>query len=134
MANAETRVDAAIDRLEPQYRELLQALVRVPSVTGSEGEAQALVASHMPAIGLAVDSFDVDVEALRSAPGFNPSPRNYADRPCVVGRAAGSGGGRSLILNAHIDTVPVDEPDAWTHDPYAGTIVDGRMYGRGAWD
>src|SRR4051795_1509851 len=117
MPATEARVHAAIDRLEPAYRTLLQNLVRVPSVTGQEGEAQALVATHMRTIGLTVDAFDVDVETLRSAAGFNPSPRSYAGRPCVVGRAAGSGGGRSLILNAHIDTVPVDEPAAWTHDP-----------------
>jgi acetylornithine deacetylase len=132
--HAEERVHAAIDRLEPVYRGFLQALVRVPSMTGQEGEAQALVAQRMTEVGLMVDVFDIDRAALGSLPGFNPSPRNYAGRPCAVGRAAGSGGGRSLILNAHIDTVPVDEPGAWTHDPFGGSIVDGRMYGRGAWD
>jgi acetylornithine deacetylase len=130
----EERVHASVDRLEPQYRSLLQALVRVPSVVGHEGDAQAFVATHMRGIGLHVDAFDVDVEVLRPWPAFNPSPRSYAGRPCVVGRFAGSGGGRSLILNAHIDTVPVDEPDAWSHDPFGGVIVDGRLYGRGAWD
>lgn len=133
-AALESRVHAAIDRLEPAYRSFLQELVRVPSVTGQEGDAQALVAQRMREAGLTIDVFDIDAEALRSAPGFNPSPRSYTGRPCVVGRAAGSGGGRSLILNAHIDTVPVDEADAWTHDPFGGTIVDGRLYGRGAWD
>ena len=88
----------------------------------------------MREIGLAVDSFDIDADALNNHPAFNPSPRNYAGRPCVVGRLTGVGGGRSLILNAHIDTVPVEAPDAWTYPPFGGVIEGGRLYGRGACD
>jgi acetylornithine deacetylase len=131
---AESRVDAAIEQLEPAYRALLQDLVRTPSPFGQERDAQALVAARMREIGLFVDSFDIDADRLASHPAFNPSPRSYADRPCVVGRLPGSGGGRSLILNAHIDTVPVDTPDAWTYPPFGGAIEHGRLYGRGACD
>lgn len=130
----EARVLAAIDRLEPQYRALLQLLVQTPSPLGEEGAAQAIVARQMRDIGLKVDSFDVDPSALSGDPTFNPSPRSYANRPCVVGRLKGSGGGRSLVLNAHIDTVPVDAPEAWTFPPYGGVIDGGRLYGRGACD
>src|SRR4051812_13032996 len=108
MHPAEPRVLDAVARLEPVYRDLLQALVRIPSPPGGEGAAQALVRRQMEVIGLTVDSFDIDAAALRNLPGFNPSPRSYAARPCVVGRLAGSGGGRSLVLNAHVDTVPVE--------------------------
>src|SRR5450759_3172238 len=111
---AEPRVLDAIGRLESAYRGLLQSLVRIPSHSGDEGAAQAVVSRHMREIGLAVDSFDIDVDALRNHPAFNPSPRKYTGRPCVVGRLPGAGGGRSLVLNAHIDTVPVEIPDAWT--------------------
>lgn len=137
MANpqdAEARVLEAIDRLEPVYRSLLQALVRIPSPVGEEGEAQALVGRHMREIGLSVDSFDIEPAALNHLAAFNPSPRSYAGRPCVVGRRPGRGGGRSLVLNAHIDTVPVEAPDAWTHAPFGGAIDGGRLYGRGACD
>ncbi len=134
MADAEARVLAAIDRLEPAYRALLQSLVRTPSPVGEEGAAQAIVAGHMRDIGLEVDSFDVDPATLASDETFNPSPRHYAGRPCVVGKRKGSGGGRSLVLNAHIDTVPVDAPDAWTFPPYGGVVDGGRLYGRGACD
>ncbi len=134
MADTEARVLAAIDRLEPTYRALLQSLVRTPSPTGAEGEAQALVAAHMRTIGLEVDCFDVDPVALADHEAFNQSPRDYAGRPCVVGRRKGAGGGRSLLLNAHIDTVPVDAAEVWTFPPYAGVIDNGRLYGRGAYD
>lgn len=134
MSDARARVLDAIDRLEPVYRGLLQQLVAMPSVAGDEGPAQELVQRQMRAIGLDVRSFDVDPVALARLPEFNTTPRNYAGRPCVVGRASGGGGGRSFLLNAHIDTVPVESPETWTHPPFGGVIEGGRLYGRGACD
>jgi acetylornithine deacetylase len=131
---AEDRVSRAIQQLEPDYQSLLQQLVRIPSPVGQEGDAQALVSRHMREIGLAVDSFDLDPAVLSHHPGFNSSPRTYVGRPCVVGRRTGSGHGRSLLLNAHIDTVPVEAPESWMHPPYAGVIDGTRLYGRGSCD
>lgn len=51
-------------------------------------------------------------------------------RPNVILIARGSGGGKSLMLNAHTDTVGVSGMDA----PFQPIIRDGRMYGRGAYD
>lgn len=51
-------------------------------------------------------------------------------RPSVVAVARGTGGGRSLILNGHLDTVGVDGMD----DPFRPRVEAGRMYGRGAGD
>lgn len=51
-------------------------------------------------------------------------------RPSVIARVPGSGGGRSLLLNAHLDTVGVDGMS----DPFHPCMKDGRMYGRGAYD
>src|ERR1700680_3416279 len=51
-------------------------------------------------------------------------------RPNGHGTARGSGGGRSLMLNAHMDTVGVEGME----DPFSGRIADGRLYGRGACD
>lgn len=59
---------------------------------------------------------------------------NYDDRPNLVGIFRGTGGGRSLILNGHIDTVTVEPEDAWTRDPFSGEVDDGLMYGRGTSD
>lgn len=134
MTSAHQRALASIDRLLPQYRELLQRLVRIPSPVGCEGDAQALVATHMQHLGLDVRSFDIDPAALRHLPGFNQTARDYTARPCVVGVAKGSGGGRSLLLNAHIDTVPVEAPETWSHAPFTGAIEDDCLYGRGACD
>ena len=51
----------------------------------------------------------------------------------VVARVQGKGPGRRVVLNGHLDTYPVGEPEAWSVDP-AGATVDGRLYGRGAAD
>jgi acetylornithine deacetylase len=52
------------------------------------------------------------------------------ERPSVVALRRGSGGGRSLLLNAHLDTVGVAGMDA----PHTAHVDDGRLYGRGAYD
>ena len=57
---------------------------------------------------------------------FEPEP----GRLSVVGTLKGSGGGRSLMLNAHCDTVDV----AGMPEPFSGAIRDGKLYGRGAFD
>jgi|SRR5579884_62140 len=51
-------------------------------------------------------------------------------RPSVIARVPGRGGGHSLLLNAHLDTVGVDGMS----DPFNPRMEDGRMYGRGAYD
>jgi acetylornithine deacetylase len=55
---------------------------------------------------------------------------SYPGRPNVVGIARGTGGGRSLMLNAHMDTVGV----VGMHNPHSPYIEDNRLYGRGAFD
>jgi acetylornithine deacetylase len=54
--------------------------------------------------------------------------------PVLVGRLPGAGKGRSLILNGHYDVVPLGLLKSWTRDPFAGEVVDGKIYGRGAND
>jgi acetylornithine deacetylase len=52
------------------------------------------------------------------------------ERPSVIAVKRGSGGGRSLLLNGHLDTVGVVGVDA----PFEPRVEDGRLYGRGAYD
>jgi len=111
-----------------------QTLVRAPSVFGAEQKAQEIVARKLEELGLAVDVWDPDVDDLSKHPGFTKVPADYRNRPDVVGTLKGSGGGKSLILNGHIDVVSPEPVVAWTHDPWAGVIDNGRLYGRGACD
>lgn len=107
-----------IDR--PYLERTLADLVRIDSInpkfTGgctSERAIAAHLTDVMRALGLDVTTYD-------AAP----------DRTSVVGRLRGDGGGRSLILYGHIDTVGVDEMP----EPFSAAIRDGRMYGRGTYD
>ena len=109
----------------------LSALVRVRSVTGDEAEAQALMARLMAAAGLEVESWEVDLAALRGEPGF---PGSEAARTRAVGLTGRLGQGeRRIILCGHIDTVP-EGSESWRHDPYGGVIADGAVHGRGSLD
>src|SRR5204863_1173413 len=60
--------------------------------------------------------------------------KSYKDRPCVVGTLRGSGGGKSMALNAHIDTALVDPGGKWTHAANSGHIEGSLLFGRGSWD
>jgi acetylornithine deacetylase len=100
---------------------LTRALVRVDSrnpalVPGAPGEREAalLLAEVLRAWDFAVDVTD-------AAPG----------RPNVVARLAGAGGGRSLMLNGHLDVVGTE---GMTHAPFDAHERDGRLYGRGSAD
>ena len=52
----------------------------------------------------------------------------------VVARIKGSGTGRRLILNGHLDTFPIGDRESWTVDPFGACQRDGKIYGRGVAD
>ena len=56
-----------------------------------------------------------------------------AGRTCLAA-CRGAGGGRSLLLFCHADTVPPGPRTAWTRDPFGGEVEDNRLYGRGSGD
>ncbi|HEY7197340.1 MAG TPA: M20/M25/M40 family metallo-hydrolase [Gaiellaceae bacterium] len=106
--------------MRQELASLTADLVRIDSqspdlVEGAPGEADVarFVAEWLERSGL-------EVEVEEAAPG----------RPNVIGTARGSGGGRTLMLNAHMDTVGVHGMEA----PFEGRIEGDRVYGRGAYD
>jgi acetylornithine deacetylase len=116
--------------------ELTQELVRIPSVVGDEAAAARYVEEATRKIGLQVETFEVDHEAIRHHPAVIPMPpeTDYRGRPNVVATRRGTGGGRPLYLFGHTDTVPVDPNTTWQHEPFGGEVADGRIYGRGSAD
>ena len=130
---AVARLWAAIEARRDELVALVAELVRRPSLLGQEAAAQEFVADHLRASGLATEAWDLD-EALVELPEAGRSGVPFAGRPNVAGVLRGRGGGRSLILNGHVDVVSPEPLAAWTHDPWAAEVVDGRMYGRGAFD
>ena len=63
-----------------------------------------------------------------------PPWHHWEGRPITVGTVRGQGGGRSLIVNGHIDVVSPGDLERWTTPPFAADVRDGRIYGRGAVD
>jgi acetylornithine deacetylase len=133
-ADIARRIADSVERRRDELFELVRELVRVPSVTGDEGAVQAFVAERMGELGLAVDVWEPDAAELAPYAEHVGAFASLAGRPNVVGRLPGAGRGRSLILNAHIDTVESGDPARWSHPPFAGEIAGGRLYGRGACD
>ncbi|MGQ0735008.1 MAG: ArgE/DapE family deacylase [Acidobacteriota bacterium] len=110
----------------------LRALIRMPSLGGQEGPAQEWMARRLRRRGLEVDEWTFDVEALSAHPAFSMEvPRTTAVG--VVG-SYGGGDGPTLVLNGHIDVVPVGDRDQWSVDPFAGVARQGAVVGRGACD
>lgn len=93
---------------------LTRNLVAEKSDSGCEAEAAGVLKQYMLSHGF--DQVTVD--------GFGS----------VIGKISGNRPGPKVLFDGHLDTVPVADPAAWTHDPYGCEIADGRMYGRGTSD
>jgi acetylornithine deacetylase len=52
----------------------------------------------------------------------------------VIGQWNNDGGGKSLILNGHVDVVPTGPEELWHESPWSGSIKNGKIYGRGSTD
>jgi acetylornithine deacetylase len=125
-----------VDEAWPQQVEHLQALVREPSTLGNEAGVQRLMQSTLREMDLEVHAFEPDIGSLAGRPGFSPPEWSYRGRQNVVGIWPGtaSDGGRSLVLNGHVDVVSAEPLSQWNYDPWGAEIVGGRLYGRGACD
>lgn len=114
--------------------QLLQKFVQARSTQGMERNVQELVIVELERMGLEVDLWEPDGKDLAKSPYFASSRSEFTGSPNVVGVLKGSGEGRSIILNGHIDVVPEGDLDKWDANPYSGKIIDGKMYGRGTTD
>jgi acetylornithine deacetylase len=129
-----TAIRESIEASRSSTVAMLQRLVQVRSVTGAEGSAQAEVEHLLADRGLKIDRWSATPDEIAEYHDHVGMQEVFTDRPNLAGTRAGSGGGRSILLNAHIDTVEPGDRSTWTVDPFGGHVVDGRLYGRGACD
>jgi acetylornithine deacetylase len=113
---------------------LLQVLVQENSTRGNESSTQAIVIEKCRQLGLSLDIWEIGGDELRNNPAYCCDRQNFDGNPNLVAVLKGTGGGKSIILNGHIDVVPVGDEKNWEHDPFSGRIECGRLYGRGATD
>jgi acetylornithine deacetylase/succinyl-diaminopimelate desuccinylase-like protein len=104
--------------IREEVTQLLQELIRIDTVNppGNESAAAEFLREYLAESG-------VDSELYAKVP----------ERANLVARIPGRGGGPSLLLLSHTDTVVAD-PSEWQVDPWSGELRDGEIWGRGALD
>jgi acetylornithine deacetylase len=120
------RLIETVDGLTGDLIDLTRALVNCKTDSQSEDNplfaseavrCQDIVAGRLEAIGMGVDQWE--------------EPPRY---PVTAGVLRGTGGGRTVAINGHVDVVPVGDTSAWQHDPWGGEVAEGKLWGRGATD
>ena len=91
-----------------------QELIRIPSLSGEESAVVARIAAEMRSLGFDEVMVDANGSAIGIVNGAQPGP--------------------TILLDAHCDTVGIAPGSTWTCAPFAATIQDGFIYGRGAAD
>ena len=97
-----------------QLIQLCQNLVQHPSLSGLEDQVASFIVNEMHR--LKFDEVFVD------------------DFGSVTGSIFGTENGPSILFDGHIDTVGVEDSSLWSHEPFEGTLIEGRIYGRGTSD
>ncbi len=133
-ASARQKIVETIDTNRDKAIKFLQDMIKIPSVTGDEAKIQAFLSDYLSRLGLKVDLWESDWEALKKHPGYIPVERGYEGRPNIVATWKGAGGGRSILLNGHTDVIPVGNGEGWSDNPWSAKVKDGRIYGRGSCD
>ena len=134
-AGVEQVLFQAIDRNRESHLEFLRHMIQAQPA--GEDSVQAVVAARFAELGL-------DVQTLRLLPTQLNLSQEFAaeetidmtERISVMGRLAGTGLGQSMLFFGHPDPEPITEESlaGWEHDPFAGVVDQGRIYGWGVAD
>ena len=111
-------VESLVEKNKPGYLALLQDLVRIPS-------------ANPPGDTTAIHQYVSDLLTERGIKFQTYLPRE--NNPSLIAEF-GTGASPKLVINGHYDTFPVGDPTAWEDDPFSGSVIDGKLFGRGASD
>jgi acetylornithine deacetylase len=140
LSELELKVTHEIAQREGELVDLLRLLVGFDTVTYSVGAPPREEAALQEALGArlrehrAEVSVEVPDDALTADHPYVPEGFTWQGRPQLVARFPGAGGGRTLLLNGHVDVVDVEPREAWATDPFDAVVRDGRVWGRGTCD
>jgi acetylornithine deacetylase len=131
------RVLQATAALRSRLVQTIAELVQIPSENtppvGAELGCQQYIHERLRGLGLQAEMYELSsVPGLTEHPAFRHN-RDYRQRPNVAAVWPGTGGGKSLLLSGHIDTVPRGSAP-WNYDPFGATIEGNRLYGLGSND
>jgi acetylornithine deacetylase len=130
-------IKKAVEDNFPDQISFTQKLVRFGGQRGEEHAPQKFFYDELLKRGYNPIKFDMDAEALKQHVGAGKISDTHSWAPIVVGThlpKAQAEEGRSLILNGHMDVVPLGPRDMWKDDPYSAKIEGDKMYGRGTGD
>lgn len=127
------QIAAAVLARKDDIVQMLLDVVGISSVSGNEGAVQARTAELMRHAGLVVEEFHSSREEVVDYVTHVGEQPTYENRPSLVGTRAGVGGGKSLLFNGHVDTVPVEDRSKWQFAP-EGQVDGDRLYGLGSTD
>lgn len=131
------RAMAAVEDGRSEMFDLLSTLVRIPSVTGTdiEHDALATTADWLRRNGLEVDHWPVDLDGLTADPQFPGLEAPRSEAWGLVGRLPGRGDGPTLMFNGHIDVVPAGQSSSWQGGrAFSAEVRRGALHGRGSCD
>lgn len=123
------RLFQVVEQMRPEIIGFLQRLIQIPSENppGNYIEICEFLKEVLTNLGFEVQVISIPDEMTKAA-GLTTPRKN------VIATLRGSGGGKNLIFNSHMDTVPAGDPDQWDYPPFSGEIANGRIFGRGATD
>ncbi|MBK7320580.1 ArgE/DapE family deacylase [Candidatus Villigracilis affinis] len=136
MKKSPAEISEAVESAREELIAFLQKMVQTASLPNHEHEVQNLVAQKLRALGLEVEIVPSNFDDLKDHPAFGDDGFSPTDRVNVIGRWPGThtGEGKSIILNGHVDVVPVGDLSLWVDSPWSGVIREGKMFGRGSCD
>lgn len=127
-------IDDAVAAEAGWMEDLLLELVAAPTTLGDEDAGQAVMRRAFAGCGLEPVDVPLDAEAIRADPYHSPFSWSVEGKRNVVADWPGAGGGRSLILNGHVDVVPPASEPLWSSPPFTPRRDGDWLYGRGAGD
>lgn len=99
----------------------------------NEADLQEYLAERLRAAGAEAELWEPTPEDVAGS-RLAPAGLRFDGRPQMMARFPGTGSGRSLLFNGHIDVVPAVPREEWTSDPFQAQVREGNLYGRGAVD